>query len=159
MPSIVDMLNKKHLNTTLGNVLKNLLSDPVPGIRVNATILLGLIAEKFDNATRSKLLLPGFTQALNDPFYHNRAVALKALGSTHRMYDAKDACSKILPHVVCRLVDDIHAVRQPAFACLAQFVKRLEVVSDEMGIVEAEKRKEEEEKRGERRVALSGEKA
>ena len=149
MPSIVDMLNKKHLNTTLGNVLKNLLSDPVPGIRVNATILLGLIAEKFDNATRSKLLLPGFTQALNDPFYHNRAVALKALGSTHRMYDAKDACSKILPHVVCRLVDDVHAVRQPAFACLAQFVKRLEVVSDEMGIVEAEKRKEEEEKREE----------
>ena len=65
------------------------------------------------------------------------------------MYDAKDACSKILPHVVCRLVDDVHAVRQPAFACLAQFVKRLEVVSDEMGIVEAEKRKEEEEKREE----------
>ena len=61
----------------------------------------------------------------------------------------KTLAQKILPHVVCRLVDDVHAVRQPAFACLAQFVKRLEVVSDEMGIVEAEKRKEEEEKREE----------
>ena len=147
MPTIVDMLNPKNLNTTLGNMLKNLLSDPMPGIRVNATILLGLLAEKFDVATRKRLLLPGFTQALNDPFYHNRAVALKALGSTHRMYDAKDACSKILPHIVCRLVDDVHAVRQPAFACLAQFVERLEVVSDEMGLVEAEQRKEAEKKR------------
>jgi SCY1-like protein 1 len=147
IPTIVDMLNAKNLNTTLGNVLKNLLSDPVPGIRVNATILLGLLAEKFDTATRNRLLLPGFTQALSDPFYHNRAVALKALGTTHRMYDVKDACSKILPHIVCRLVDDVHAVRQPAFACLAQFVKRLEVVSEEMAVVEAEQKKEEEKKR------------
>jgi SCY1-like protein 1 len=149
IPTVVPMLNSKNLNTVLGGVVKNLLVDPVPGIRVNATILLGLLADKFDEATKKKLLLPGFTQALNDPFHHNRAVALKALATTHRMYEAKEACAQILPLVVCRLVDDVQLVRDPAFACLNVFVKRLETVSQEMGVVEAQQREKAEHERAE----------
>lgn len=149
IPAIVSMLNSKNLNAKFGGIMMNLLRDPVPGIRVNATILLGILADKFDESTKKKLLLPGFTRALQDPFPHNRAAALKALTSTHKMYEASDACAKILPVVVQRLMDDVHMVRDPAFACLKQFMSRIETISGEMTLVEEEQNREAEKQRKE----------
>jgi SCY1-like protein 1 len=106
------------MDTQLKKVLERSLQDPVPAIRTNATVCLGLLSTTFTKSKVTQLCLPSFTRALRDNFPHNRERALHSIKSTLDLYTTVELGTKILPHVSAVsfplvVVDD--AMAQPCF--------------------------------------------
>jgi len=99
LPILAPILELSVMDTKLKKVLERSLQDPVPAIRTNATVCLGLLATKFTKSKITQLCLPSFTRALRDNFPINRERALHSIKSTLDLYTTMELGTKILPHV------------------------------------------------------------
>ncbi|KAL1920476.1 uncharacterized protein VTP21DRAFT_853 [Calcarisporiella thermophila] len=125
-------LSDKNINYDLLRHMGKLQMDEEPGIRTNTTICLGKISKYMNDSTKKKVLIPGFTRGLRDPFPHARVASLMALSATCEYYDAADISSKIIPCISLALVDKEKIVRNQAFKAIDIFIKRAEKLAESM---------------------------
>ncbi len=130
LPILAPILETKVMDNQLKKVLKQSLQDPVPTIRTNATVCLGLLACKFPKSTIVELCLPCFTRALRDSFPHNRERALHSIKVTLDLYTNVDLGTKMMPHVCPSMIDPVYEVRNTAFSLFEVIQERLKAASE-----------------------------
>jgi len=113
--------------------------------------------------TRARVLIPGFTRAMKDPFGPSRIAGIMSLAATQEFYEIDDIAKKILPNLCVATVDPDkyvstslccsrprahlspltslarspvgigRTVRQNAFTALKHFLRKVEYASENEG--------------------------
>jgi SCY1-like protein 1 len=119
------------LRTLIIANLKRSLGDNEPGIRVNATICLGRIAEHVEGApVRESELLASFLREMRDPFPHARSASLRAAAycvalEDGRYWTADVVARRLLPAAAHLSIDTFADARVAAFSLIDMCLRAL----------------------------------
>jgi SCY1-like protein 1 len=133
--SMAFLVPKLQASVVENQVLKHLATcqtDQVAAIRTNTTYCLGKIAVHLSEGLREKVLVPGFTRALRDPFVPARIAGLKSLIATLAYHPAHICCQSIIPAVSPLLIDPVQVVREAAHQAMRAIMERVHVYSETM---------------------------
>ncbi|KAI0688043.1 armadillo-type protein [Cytidiella melzeri] len=123
---LADKFNERILNNDLLRFLARMQADSEASIRTNTCILIGRIGPTLGYHTKRKVLVPAFTRALKDPFVHCRVAGLMSLMATTDCFEVEELATRVIPNMVCALIDSEKLVRDQGFKAMQLFVKKLE---------------------------------
>eukprot|EP00727_Mastigamoeba_balamuthi_P012292 m51a1_g7686 hypothetical protein (1273) ;mRNA; r:30894-36078 len=112
------VLGERNINTQVLKHFAKLQIDPEPCIRTNTTVCIGKLAPWFTEATRSKVLLPAFSRALQDTFPPARTAAVVAFSVTLQYYTPEALAKSVIPAVSPCMIDPEKTVREEALRCV-----------------------------------------
>ena len=133
---VVDKLEGKVMQDKLVRSIVNLQNDAEASLRTNATIFLGKIALKLEEAARNRIVYPAFIKAMKDQFVHCRIAGIKSTVVCLHSIDLGFLLNKMLPQICLLTVDPNSDVREIAIGVLRDSAELLQENHARMKVTE-----------------------
>ena len=129
MVSIVPKLTPPLVDEAVKQLIR-LQGDIEGGIRTNATICLGMVAQHIPAGERQITLHKAFAKMLKDKFIHSRGAALGSYIACIDVFDIGLAAQGVIPALSPSLVDPEKDIRSKALKALKAYLAKVESGQD-----------------------------